>query len=73
MDKFLLAGDALDEYLLKVLEEIQLKIASELNKTFAMLDPVELRTSSSIPKKGKEYIDEWLSDNNWLYAVEAEE
>ena len=73
MDKFLLAGDALDEYLLMVLEKIQLKIASELNKTFAMLDPVELRTSSSIPKKGKEYIDEWLSDNNWLYAVEVEE
>ena len=28
MNKFLLAGDALDEYLLKVLEEIQLKIAN---------------------------------------------
>ena len=73
MDKFLLAGNALDEYLLKVLEKIQLKIANELNKTFAMLDPVELRTSSSIPKRRGEFIDEWLSDNNWIDALEADE
>ena len=73
INKFLLAGNKLDEYLLEVLEKIQLKIANELNSTFAMLDPVELRTSSSIPKKGQDYIDEWLSDNNWIDVVEVDE
>tara|TARA_R100000773_G_C4221226_1_gene120275 strand:+ start:556 stop:2184 length:1629 start_codon:yes stop_codon:yes gene_type:complete len=72
--KFISKSKEIDNKLDDAVIEIQTAVASELNRCFGMLDPIDLRSKSNrIPRKGRKHVDEWLIENKWMdYREEGE-